>query len=218
MHPPAGLDNQQPTSSIDCAHVYLIDDHAAVRDSLDCLLRLHGYSVQQFSSAEAFLEIERYLQSGVVLADLRLPKMNGLEMIEQIVSRRSDLHTIVLTAHGDVDAAVSALRLGAKDFIHKPYEQGELMGAISRQFEELACIQNRAKNEAEAQAKITCLTAREREVAERLSDGLSNKEIAQDLNISVRTVEMHRAKTMERLGVRNLAHLVAIMIRAGKAA
>ncbi|MBB3763453.1 FixJ family two-component response regulator [Sphingomicrobium lutaoense] len=178
------------------------------------MLQLYGYQVHQFRCAEAFLDLEPHLQGGVVLADLRLPNMSGLDMVAQFAPSRPDLRTIVLTAHGDVNAAVSALRVGAKDFLHKPYKEAELVEAIEKQAQTVSCSGYKFQRQAEAKAALEALTPREFEVAQLLSEGRSNKEVAHLLDISVRTAEMHRARAMERLGVRNLAQLVAVIIRA----
>jgi RNA polymerase sigma factor (sigma-70 family) len=212
----AAVSGQEPEAPPVPVRVYIVDDHTAVRDSLDCLLQLHGFRVQQFSSAEAFLDLEEQLPSGVVLADIRLPGLGGLEMVREYSARRPDLRTIMLTAHGDVDAAVTALRIGAKDFLLKPYKESELTASIERQSKSLECSVYNLQRKAEARESLAKLTPREREVAEGLSEGLTNKEIAHKLDVSVRTVEMHRARAMERLGVTNFAQLVSIVIRASE--
>lgn len=194
-------------------NIYVVEDHDMVRESLACLLEVYDAIVFQYETAEEFLDQIDGVAPGVVLADLRLPELDGIEMIERFSASRPDLKTIVLTAHGDVDAAVAALRAGAQDFIHKPYKEQDIVSAIGKQAEELKSLGSAVHAKVRAREKLSQLSAREFQVAEYLAQGLSNKRIAHELGLSVRTVEMHRARAMSRLNVKTLAELVALMVR-----
>jgi FixJ family two-component response regulator len=184
--------------------VYIVDDDASVRDSLALMLGLSGYSTALFADAEAFLAAWQPDWVGCVVADLRLPGRTGIELQAEMRARGSRLPFIIITAHGDVPTARTAFQAAAVDFLEKPFDHAQLRAAIESAF---AMEGQRAQRSAQA-AKLAGLTAREREVLEQAAQGLHAKEIAARLGISPRTVEVHKTRIMQKLGVRNVAELV----------
>ena len=196
-------------------HIYLVDDDADVRDALTLLLTLRGHTVEAFESAEHFLQRVSSDTAGCLITDIRMPGMSGLELQRALAERRVDIPVIVLTAHGDIDSARMALRAHAVDFLTKPFKEPDLNAAIQIALErERVRIESRATRAAD-EATIATLTAREREVAALLATGAQNLDIARTLGISPRTVEIHKARCMEKLKVRTLADLVRLADRAG---
>ena len=195
--------------------VFVVDDDPDVRDALGLLLRVRGYETALFSSAEDFLGVLAPTASGCLVADIRMPGMSGLELQLELARRGSLLPVVVLTGHGDVNSARSALRAHAVDFLTKPFKEADLLSAIEQGFaiERERLAQTRAV--AAGRALVATLTAREREVAALLATGAQNLAIARQLNISPRTVEIHKARCMEKLGARSLADLVRIADRTG---
>ena len=194
--------------------VYVVDDDASIRDSLALVLRLGGYSTRLFADAESFLAAFEAAWTGCVVADLRLPGMSGLELQEEVRRRGSRISFVIITAHGDVPAARAAFRAQAVDFIEKPFEEPQLRSAIEAAFE----LERRRSGEAglrKARAeRLARLTAREREVLRHAAKGLHAKEIGRALGISSRTVEVHKARIMEKLEVRNIGELVRFALTA----
>lgn len=187
--------------------VYLVEDDSAVRESLALLLQLRGYSAIGFDSAEAFLAAGRLQRPACALLDVRLPGMSGLDLQKQLKEQGSDLPVVVMTAHGDVATARRALREGAVDFLEKPIDESDLLAAVSIA---LQSDQERVEAERERevmQARMQRLTDRETEVFERVTNGMHNREIAEEFGISQRTVEVHRARLMEKLQARRVADL-----------
>ena len=195
--------------------VFVVDDDPDVRDALGLLLRVRGYEAALFSCAEDFLAILTPSMGGCLVVDIRMPGMSGLELQQELVRRGSLLPVVVLTGHGDVDSARSALRAHAVDFLTKPFKEADLLSAIEQGFgiERERLAQTRAI--AAGRALVATLTVREREVAALLATGAQNLAIARQLNISPRTVEIHKARCMEKLGARSLADLVRIADRTG---
>jgi RNA polymerase sigma factor (sigma-70 family) len=194
--------------------VYVVDDDASIRDSLALMLGLGGYATRLFADAESFLVAFEADWSGCVVADLRLPGMSGVELQARIRARGSSIPFVIITAHGDVPAARAAFRAQAVDFIEKPFEEAMLRGAIDTAFAlERHRLDARELRQADAE-KLSRLTAREREVLEHAARGLHAKEIAAQLGISARTVEVHRTRIMEKLEVRNIAELVRFAVAA----
>lgn len=194
--------------------VFVIDDDAAVRDSVALMLGLAGYRTSVFADAEAFQAAWKEDWAGCVVADVRLPGQSGVELQDAMRQRGSALPFVIITAHGDVATARAAFRSQAVDFLEKPFDNAQLYAAIETAFaREGSRIQSHASRRAEAQ-KLDRLTAREREVLEHAALGLHAKEIAATLGISSRTVEVHKTRIMEKLGVRNLAELVRFAIAA----
>jgi len=196
--------------------VYLIDDDAAVRDSLALMLGLAGYATAAFADAESFVAAWREDWAGCVVTDLRLPGMSGLDLQAALRSRGSALPVIVITAHGDVPSARVAFRAAAVDFLEKPFDDAQLRKAIETAF----ALEDKRLGAEQARrgdaARLERLTSREREVLELAARGLHAKEIAASLGISPRTVEVHKARIMEKLGVRNIAELVRFALAADK--
>jgi two-component system response regulator FixJ len=186
--------------------VFIVDDDASVRDALALLLSLRGYPTAVFACAEDFLRALEPQWRGVVIADIRMPGMSGLEMQEALARHPSRLPVIVVTAHSDVAAARQAFRFHAVDFLEKPFDHERLLAAIEQALRELppdaASIGTRPA--------ATALSAREREVMALVVDGLDNRSVGERLGISPRTVEVHKARVMNKLGARNLAELIRI--------
>lgn len=197
--------------------VYIVDDDEALRDSLIWLLESTGLKAQSFSSAEAFLAAWDQSMRGCLVLDIRMPGMSGLEMHERLISMHSALPVIFITGHGDVPMAVSALKKGAVDFIEKPFNDQDMVKLIRNALASEQKQYEHRRQEADAQRRIDQLTPREREVLELIVAGRLNKQIADDLGISIKTVEVHRARVMEKMGVNSLAELVQhVMISAPK--
>ena len=196
--------------------VFIVDDDAAMRDSLALMLGLLGYRTACFDSAEAFLAAHQDSWAGCVLADLKLPGKSGLELQAETRARGSRLPFVIITAHGDVSSARAAFQAEAVDFIEKPFDEADLRAAIEKGLRrELGRIE-RAAAEREEASKLAKLTPRERAVLELVGTGLHAKEIGADLGISPRTVEVHKARIMAKLGARNVAELVRFALAVGK--
>jgi FixJ family two-component response regulator len=195
--------------------VYVVDDDASVRDSLALMLGLAGYRTALFADAEALLVAWRADWVGCVVADLRLPGRSGTELQVELRSRGSTLPVVIITAHGDVPAARAAFHAEAVDFLEKPFDQAQLRAAIAKAFAREEHRLTLAEERAADAAKLAALTPREREVLDHAARGLHAKEIAATLGISARTVEVHKAHIMEKLGVRNVAELVRLAVAAG---
>jgi two-component system response regulator FixJ len=198
----------------DTVTVFIVDDDDAVRDSLQTLLEVEGYRTEAFSSALAFLEAYDVRRRGCLLADVRMPDMSGLELQEILNQRRSPLPVIIITGHGDVPMAVRAMKAGAVDFIEKPFSDTTLLDGVRRAL--AAADRASADRElgADAEARLQSLTPREREVLKLLILGRPNKVIAFELSISPRTVEIHRARVMEKMQADSLSHLVRLALAA----
>jgi len=194
--------------------VYIIDDDEAIRDSLELLCSTVGLSAHSFPDAQAFLADWCDSMRGVLVVDIRMPGMNGLELQEVLNARGSRLPVIFITGHGDIPMAVQAMRNGALDFIRKPFRDQELLDRVQDALRIEEELVDRAERVESARALIATLTPRETEVFERVTDGQANKVIAIELGISERTVEIHRAQVMSKTGSRNLAQLVRLRIAA----
>jgi FixJ family two-component response regulator len=192
--------------------IYIVDDDAAVRDSLSLMLGLLGYRTASFSSAEAFLDASESLGAGCLIADLRMPGMSGLELQQELKRRGSGLPVVMLTGHGDVKSARSAFQAEAVDFLEKPVDEAELRKAVETALNRQAA---RIRGQ-ESAAVLSSLTPRETEVLAQVSRGLPAKEISVLLGISPRTVEVHKARIMEKVGARNVAELVRIVVTLEK--
>jgi FixJ family two-component response regulator len=189
--------------------VFIVDDDASVRDALSLLLSLRGYTTATFASAEDFLGALQSNWRGCVVADIRMPGMSGLELQRILRERGPTLPVIVMTAHGDVAAARQAFLADAVDFIEKPFDGEQLLAAVESALNALRSVG--AAQSAAAAAALGPLSAREREVMALMVKGLHNRRIAEELGISPRTVEVHKARVMEKLGVRNLVDLVRLV-------
>lgn len=195
--------------------VYIVDDDEAVRDSLSILLESKGYRVRSFGSAPEFLASAPSLPIGCLIVDIRMPEMDGLELQERLTARSLDFPLIVITGHADVPLAVRAMKAGAVDFIEKPFASETLLDSLDGALSRLASPSERDPATDTAVAKLALLSSREREVLEGLLAGLPNKSIAYDLAISPRTVEIHRARVMDKMGARSLSELIRLALAAG---
>jgi len=197
--------------------VYIVDDDLAMRDSLALMLGLLGYRTASFESAEAFLAAYRDAWAGCVVADLKLPGKSGLELQAELHARGSSLPFVIITGHGDVPSARSAFLLDAVDFLEKPFDESALRAAIEKGLDRESRRLGDAHAAEDQTSKLASLTSREREVLELVGKGLHAKEIATSLDISARTVEVHKAHLMAKLGARNVAELVrfALVVEKG---
>jgi two-component system, LuxR family, response regulator FixJ len=193
--------------------VHVVDDDAAVRRSLERLLDTAGFHVVSYESPAAFLNAASGLTAGCVLLDIRMPGVDGLEVQARLNRLRVALPVIVMTGHGDVPGAVTAMKAGAIDFLEKPFDDATLLTAIGRALAKASGLIGDRDAELAAQ-RIATLSPREREVLDALLAGRPNKLIAFDLNISVRTVEVHRARMMVRLGTKQLADAIRLALLA----
>lgn len=192
--------------------VHVVDDDEAVRLSLSFLLESAGFRVETHQSAVAFLDRTGISPQGCVLTDVRMPEMDGLTLQQKLGERGIALPVIVMTGHGDIPIAVQALKAGAVDFLEKPFDDELLIGAIRTALERNARDQGRQSEVATLSSRLAALTPREQEVLAALVKGDPNKTIAYDLGISARTVEVHRARVMEKMQARNLSDLVRMWL------
>ncbi|GAB4181075.1 MAG: response regulator FixJ [Rhodocyclaceae bacterium] len=193
--------------------IYVVDDEPAVRDALRLLFQSVGLVVRGYATAMEFLEQPLSGGPGCLVSDLRMPIMGGLELLQALRSRGSTLPAVIISGHGDVKLAVRALKYGAADFIEKPFDDQDLLDAVNAAL--AAFGRGGASDRAECERNLKSLTAREREVLHLVVAGKSNKLIARALEISTRTVEAHRARLMQKLGVGSIAELVGLAIRCG---
>ncbi|MCC7016506.1 MAG: response regulator transcription factor [Rhodospirillales bacterium] len=200
--------------SRDRSTIFVADDDEAVLDSLRLLLEGHGYAVTCFATGEALLKTLEApdVAPDCAVVDVRLPGLSGLELQQQLHQRRKDLPVIIITGHGDIDMAVRALKAGAFDFIEKPFDQGRLLDGIADAL--AGTIRHRSETEqiSALAARRAELSERQRQVMDLVVEGMANKEIAGRLGISPRTVEIYRARVMEKMGARNLAELVRLSL------
>ena len=194
--------------------VYIVDDDDAIRRSVGFALKTSGFQVCAFEDGAALLKAAGDLDEGCILLDIRMPGMDGLEVQEALKAKGVGLPVVIMTGHGDVSLAVRAMKAGAVDFIEKPFQKAVLLGALEQAFSRLRHAANNREHADEAAVKLQALTAREREVLDGLAKGLPNKSIAYDLGISPRTVEIHRANVMTKLGVRSLSDALRIAFAA----
>ena len=188
--------------------IYVVDDDEGVRNSLRFLLKSVGLSARTLASAREFLETYKPGQPGCVVLDVRMPGMSGLELQQQLNLRGATVPVIFITGHGDIPMAVEAMQHGAFDFLQKPFRDQDLIDRIQRALERDA-RQRAALNQYERiRARFQTLTPREREVLTLMTSGKPNKVMAADLGVSQRTVEIHRARVMEKTGAASLAQLV----------
>ena len=194
--------------------VHIVDDDEAMRDSLKWLLESRGLRVELYPSAEAFLGAFNSGFCGCLVLDVRMPGMNGLDLYEQLQARASTLPVIFITGHGDVPMAVSALKKGAVDFIEKPFNDQDMLRLIeSCMKRDRTAAAKRAQNAFVAQ-RLESLTQREREVLGLIVAGKLSKQIADELGISIKTVEVHRSRVMEKMGANSVAELVQLVLKS----
>ena len=194
--------------------VHLIDDDASVRRSVGFMLKTSGHRVETYESGAELLKNRTQLKQGCILLDIRMPGMDGLEVQQALKDRGVGLPVIIMTGHGDVALAVRAMKAGALDFIEKPFAKGALLASLEEGFRRLSRKEATQDRRMDAEVRLQALTPRERDVLDGLAQGLPNKTIAYDLGISPRTVEIHRANLMTKLGVRSLSEALRIAFAA----
>lgn len=202
-------------STLNSHFVYVVDDDRDVRRSLSFMLGASDVRSHPFGSGEDFLEALPDLQPGCILLDLRMPQMDGFHVMTELSKREIDWPVIVMTGHGEVPVAVRAMKLGAIDFIEKPFSEEALLACFGSAFSLLDEREATGRRRRAARERVTHLTARETDVLRGLLAGESNKQLASRLGISLRTVEMHRGNMMERLEVASLAEALTLALEAG---
>jgi two-component system, LuxR family, response regulator FixJ len=195
-------------------HVYIVDDNIDVRRGIHSSLSAAGFSPRAFASGTDFVEAAAELDPGCVLLDLRMPDIDGLGVLEATAGHLARFHVIMISAHGEVTTAVRAMRLGATDFIEKPFTERTLLKALDQAFASLAQAASLLERKSVAKDRIATLSDREREVLQGLAAGLANKQLALALDLSPRTVEMHRARMMDHLGVHSLPDALRMAFEA----
>ncbi len=192
--------------------VYVVDDDEAVRDSLQWLLEGKDYRVRCFDSAESFLSRYDAREVACLIVDIRMGGMTGLDLQNRLIERQSPLPIVFITGHGDVPMAVDTMKKGAMDFIQKPFKEEALVSLVERMLEQAKTTFADHQTSASRDALLGKLTSREAQVLERIVAGRLNKQIADDLAISIKTVEAHRANIMEKLGANTVADLLKIAL------
>jgi FixJ family two-component response regulator len=192
--------------------VYVVDDDEAVRDSLQWLLEGKDYRVRCYESAEAFLSRYDPREVACLIADIRMGGMNGMELQARLIERQSPLPIVFITGHGDVPMAVESMKNGAMDFVQKPFQEPQLLDLVERMLERAREAFISSQQSASREALLSKLTGRESQVLERIVAGRLNKQIADDLGISIKTVEAHRANIMEKLRANTVADLLKVAL------
>lgn len=200
-------------NAVERQRVFVVDDDEAMRDSLAWLLESNDLAVSCFGSGEEFLASFAADMDGCLVLDVRMPGMSGLELHEKLQALGSTLPIIFVTGHGDVPMAVSALKKGAADFIEKPFNNLEILALIRQCLASQRELSVQRRQQADIHRRLASLTPREQEVMKLMADGRLNKQIADDLGISIKTVEVHRARVMEKMEVRSLAELVKCVMQ-----
>jgi two-component system, LuxR family, response regulator FixJ len=195
--------------------IHIVDDDAAMRDSMAFLLDVNGFKAMVYDSASAFLAQCPIDALSCVVSDIRMPGMNGIELVRELKSKGSACPVILVTGHGDVALAVEAMKAGAVDFIEKPFDDAVLLGAIRSALEARPAARGDSAAKLEAEVRLAELSPRERDVLRGLVAGKINKVIAHDLGISPRTVEVYRANLMAKTGARSMSELMRIALAAG---
>jgi len=207
------MSNPPKTTQAEVVHV--VDDDEAVRDSLTWLLESNGYTVRCHASAERFLQSLQNTDKSTIsclILDVRMPGMSGLELQERLISENLPMPISFITGHGDVSMAVSTMKRGAVDFIEKPFKENELCALVEWMLTKARVDFAQADHRKNTQSLLSKLTGRERQVLERIVAGRLNKQIADDLSISIKTVEAHRANIMEKLNVNTVADLLRLAL------
>jgi two-component system response regulator FixJ len=195
--------------------VRVVDDDEAMRDSLDFLLSAAGFSVQLYESAKPLLDSLAANLSGCILTDIRMPEIDGVELLRRLRERGRSVPVIVMTGHGDVRLAVEAMKLGAHDFVEKPFDDEALIGTVRSALENAPAKERSEPALTEFKKRLSTLSERERQVLDGLIAGEANKVIAIGLNISPRTVEIYRAKLMSKMQASSVPELIRLAVRAG---
>jgi two-component system response regulator FixJ len=194
--------------------IYVIDDDEAVRESLEFLLKTAGIAVRGFESAKAFLDILPEANSGCIITDVRMPDITGIDLLRHLQKINSNLPVIVITGHGDITLAVEAMKIGAVDFLEKPFDDDQLIAAVRAALSRDADVSKHKAELGDINDKLNALSKREREVLDGLVAGNANKTIAFDLGISPRTVEIYRANLMTKMAAKSLSDLVRMAMLA----
>jgi len=200
----------KPTDRSASPTVYVVDDDDGMRRALDALLSTVGFDTAVYSRPTEFLSNFKIDSPGCLVLDIRMPDMSGLELQQQLNRMGSMLPIIFITGHGDVPMAVQAMKEGAFEFIQKPFRDQDLLDRVNHALKQDAENRSTVARRAEVLHRLECLTPRERQVMDMIVEGAANKVIAIDLDLSERTVEIHRAKVMEKMGARSVAHLVKL--------
>ena len=195
--------------------IYVIDDDDAVRQSLEFLLKTAGHAVRGFESAKAFMDVLPRIRSGCIITDVRMPDVTGIDLLHRVKELKLDVPVIVITGHGDISLAVEAMKIGAADFLEKPFDDDLLLAAIRSALNPADGADKHRAARAEIHDKLGVLSNRERQVLEGLVAGKANKTIAFDLGISPRTVEIYRANVMTKMAANSLSELVRMAMMAG---
>jgi FixJ family two-component response regulator len=195
--------------------VYVVDDDEAVRDSVQWLLEGKDFRVRCFESAESFLSRYDPREIACLVVDIRMGGMSGIELQDRLLERKSPLPIVFITGHGDVPMAVDTMKKGALDFIQKPFKEDELVAVVERMLDRAKEVFADSQQAASRDALLAKLTSREAQVLERIVAGRLNKQIADDLGISIKTVEAHRANIMEKLNANTVADLLKIALGQG---
>ena len=209
------MNMSNPPKTTQAEVVYVVDDDEAVRDSLTWLLESNGYTVRCHASAERFLQSLQNTDKSTIsclILDVRMPGMSGLELQERLISENLPMPISFITGHGDVSMAVSTMKRGAVDFIEKPFKENELCALVERMLTKARVDFAQADQRKNTQSLLSKLTGRERQVLERIVAGRLNKQIADDLSMSIKTVEAHRANIMEKLNVNTVADLLRLAL------
>ena len=186
-----------------------------MRQSLEFLLKAAGIPVRGFESAQAFLDVLPTVEHGCIVTDVRMPEITGIDLLKKVKQVRPELPVIVITGHGDISLAVDAMKIGAVDFLEKPFDDDHLLAAVKSALDREADLARRKAEVGEVQEKLAALSNRERQVLEGLVAGNANKTIAFDLGISPRTVEIYRANLMTKMAANSLSDLVRMAMVAG---
>ena len=195
--------------------IYIIDDDDAVRQSLQFMLKAASITARTFESAKAFMEVLPQITSGCIVTDVRMPEVTGIDLLRHVTKTNPDLPVIVITGHGDISLAVEAMKIGAVDFLEKPFDGQQLLAAVRSALSREADTGMRKADLAAIQDKLAALSNRERQVLDGLVAGSANKNIAFDLGISPRTVEIYRANLMTKMAANSLSDLVRMAMMAG---
>ena len=197
------------------ATVHVIDDDQAARDSLAFLLKTAKLPVKSYESASAFLDVAAAIKSGCIITDIRMPEIDGIELLRRLKKLKINIPIIVITGHGDVPLAVEAMKIGAIDFLEKPFDDEVMLASIRSALDRQEQDNRRQAERAEIESRLAALSNRERDVLEGLVAGRANKQIAFDLGISPRTVEIYRANLMTKMQASSLSDLVRMALVAG---
>jgi FixJ family two-component response regulator len=210
VYPPrrAGVGVRRWTVTEEKPFVYVVDDDPSVRKALERLLRSAGHDAKTFASALEFLDFNHPDAPGCLILDIKMPKVSGLELQDRLAAKGISFPIIFITGHGTVPASVRAFKAGAMDFLQKPFEDGKLLGAVSRGIEKHSRLRQKQKEMKTLRSRLETLTPREREVFKLVVSGILNKQIAFELGTTEKTIKVHRGRVMEKMGAASLADLV----------